>query len=111
MKRANIGWFATNVLGRKLYGYQEEIGNAILDSVLNNKGLTITCMLARQMGKNELSACVEAYLLCCMEVAASESCPNISSLKLLIAACVCFSCLRMILQRIGYGAVMAMWSV
>ncbi len=67
MKKADIGWFASTVLNKKLYPYQEEVGNAILDSILNNKGLTITVMFARQMGKNETSAIVEAYLLCCME--------------------------------------------
>jgi hypothetical protein len=67
VKKANIGWFAKNVLGRNLYSYQEEVGNRILESVLNNQGLTITVMFARQMGKNELSAILEAYLLCCME--------------------------------------------
>jgi hypothetical protein len=67
VKRANIGWFAENVLHRKLYPYQEEVGNRILESVLNNLGLTFTIMFARQMGKNETSAILEAYLLCCME--------------------------------------------
>jgi hypothetical protein len=67
MKRSNIGWFATNIIGKPLYAYQEEIGNAILESVLNNRGLTITVMMARQMGKNEISAVIEAYLLACME--------------------------------------------
>src|SRR5262249_6843343 len=46
-----------------LYPYQIEIGDAILDSVLEGKGLTFTVMLARQMGKNQLSAIIEAYLL------------------------------------------------
>jgi hypothetical protein len=67
MKRANIGWFASNVLHKNLYPYQEIIGNAIIESVLNNQGLTFSVMMARQMGKNETSAIIEAYLLCCME--------------------------------------------
>jgi len=66
-KKANIGWFASNVLGRNLYSYQEEIGNRVLESILNNQGLTFSIMMARQMGKNETSAIIEAYLLCCME--------------------------------------------
>ena len=67
MKRPSIRWFVRNVLNRKLYPYQEIIGEAILDSILNEKGLTITVMLARQTGKNELSAIIETYLLACME--------------------------------------------
>ncbi len=34
-----------------------------MDSVLHHRGLTFTVMYARQMGKNELSAILEAYLL------------------------------------------------
>jgi hypothetical protein len=67
MKRPGIGWYARTVLHRKLYPYQEEIGDAIIDSVLGDKGITFTCMLARQMGKNEISAIVESYLLSCMD--------------------------------------------
>ena len=67
MKRPSIGWFASNVLKRDLYPYQIEAGDAIIDSVLEKKGLTITVMFARQMGKNELSATLECYLLSCME--------------------------------------------
>lgn len=67
MKRANIGWFAANVLKRPLYPFQIEIGNAILDSVLNNLGLTFTVMVSRQSGKNQTSAALEAYLLCAYE--------------------------------------------
>ncbi len=67
MKRPNIGWFAANIIGKPLYPFQVEIGNAILDSVLNNRGLTFTIMLARQMGKNQISAIIETYLLSCME--------------------------------------------
>src|SRR5258708_25929919 len=67
MKHANIGFFAREVLKRPLYPYQEIIGNAILNSILNNQGLCFTVMMARQMGKNQLSAILETYLLCCME--------------------------------------------
>jgi hypothetical protein len=44
-----------------------EIAHAILDSILNHRGLTFSILLARQMGKNEISALIEAYLLECME--------------------------------------------
>jgi len=67
MKRANIGWFAENVLRKPLYPFQIEIGNAILNSVLNNLGLCFTVMVSRQSGKNQTSAAIESYLLCCME--------------------------------------------
>jgi hypothetical protein len=63
MPRVSIGAFARHILKRPLYWYQEEIGNAILDSIIHGNGHTFTCMLARQMGKNQLSAILEAYLL------------------------------------------------
>lgn len=43
--------------------YQVEIGRAILDSVLGRKGLTFSVEIARQGGKNELSAQLEVLLL------------------------------------------------
>ena len=47
----------------ELRPYQVEIGRAVLDSVLHNKGLTFTVEIARQGGKNELSAQMEVLLL------------------------------------------------
>ena len=52
--------------GRKLhqlYPYQREAAAAILDSALGGKGLTFSVEIARQGGKNELSAQVELLLL------------------------------------------------
>ena len=43
--------------------YQIEVGRAVLDSVLNRRGLTFTVEMARQGGKNELSAQIEVLLL------------------------------------------------
>ncbi len=43
--------------------YQVEIGRAILESVFQEKGLTVTIEIARQGGKNELSSQLEALLL------------------------------------------------
>ena len=43
--------------------YQAEAGQAIIDSVLNRRGLTFTVVMARQAGKNELSAQLELFLL------------------------------------------------
>lgn len=43
--------------------YQVEAGRAIVASVLERRGLSITVLMARQAGKNELSAQVELMLL------------------------------------------------
>lgn len=43
--------------------YQVEAGRAILASVLERRGLTFSVMMARQGGKNELSAQLEVLLL------------------------------------------------
>ena len=43
--------------------YQSQVGKAILDSVLGKKGLTFSVEIARQGGKNELSAHLEVLLL------------------------------------------------
>ncbi|HEV3312374.1 MAG TPA: hypothetical protein VG815_17830, partial [Chloroflexota bacterium] len=48
---------------RPLRPYQLEAGEAIIRSVLRKEGKTFTIMMARQSGKNELAAQVEAYLL------------------------------------------------
>jgi hypothetical protein len=66
-RHRGISWFATQVLGKKLYPYQEEIGDAVLNSVLTGQGGTFSVLLARQMGKNELSSIIESYLLFCMD--------------------------------------------
>lgn len=47
----------------KLRPYQVVIGSAILDSILYHKGLTFSVEIARQGGKNELSAQLEVLLL------------------------------------------------
>ena len=43
--------------------YQQEIATAVIDSVRHRKGLSFSVMIARQGGKNELSARIEAHLL------------------------------------------------
>ncbi len=55
--------FSRYVAGRPLRPYQLEPARAIVDSVLHRKGLTFTVMMARQAGKNELSAQLELFLL------------------------------------------------
>ncbi|MFI5269822.1 MAG: hypothetical protein ACHQ7M_20790, partial [Chloroflexota bacterium] len=60
---ADIGDFSKAFVGRPLRPYQLLAARAIVRSVLQGEGRTFTVMMARQMGKNELSAHVEAYLL------------------------------------------------
>jgi len=43
--------------------YQQEVARAVMDSVQNGKGLTFSVEIARQGGKNELSAHLEVLLL------------------------------------------------
>jgi len=47
----------------KLRPYQREVASAVLDSVFKGKGLTFSVEIARQGGKNELSAQLELLLL------------------------------------------------
>ncbi len=60
---AGIEWFSRSVLGRPLRPYQLAAARAIVASVFGQQGLTFTVMMARQMGKNELSAHLECFLL------------------------------------------------
>ena len=53
----------SSTTGRLLRPYQAEAARAITRSVLRSEGKTFTVMFARQMGKNETSAQLEAYLL------------------------------------------------
>jgi hypothetical protein len=47
----------------QLRPYQVEAARAVLDSVFGGRGLTVSVMMARQGGKNELSAQLEVLLL------------------------------------------------
>ncbi len=67
MNRPGIGFFARHILGKPLYPYQEQVGDAIIDSVLYGLGNSYTVMMSRQSGKNQLSAVLESYLLFAME--------------------------------------------
>ncbi len=53
----------SNLLAKRLRPYQREVAQAILDSVFSRKGLTFSVEIARQGGKNELSAQLELLLL------------------------------------------------
>ena len=55
--------YSTHIVALPLRPYQLEPAAAIIDSVRNNSGLSFTVEMARQAGKNELSAQLEAYLL------------------------------------------------
>lgn len=55
--------FGAEVVGRPLRTYQLAAARAILGSVARGEGETFVVMMARQMGKNELSAQLEAWLL------------------------------------------------
>ncbi len=59
----DIAYFSRFVIGRPLRRYQLKPARAIVESVLNRKGLTFAVLMARQAGKNELSAHLECYLL------------------------------------------------
>jgi len=60
---SDIEPFSKHVLHRPLRPYQPEPARAILDSILQRRGDTICVVMARQAGKNETSAQIEAYLL------------------------------------------------
>ncbi len=60
---SDIRWFSKLVVGRPLREYQLAPAYAILDSVLNQRGMSFAVVFSRQAGKNELSAQLEGYLL------------------------------------------------
>ena len=60
---ADVATFSDAVLGRPLRPYQCEAARAIVGSAVGGRGLTFSVMMGRQMGKNELSAHIEVYLL------------------------------------------------
>ena len=60
---SDVELYCRYVLRRPLRSYQLAPARAILASVFARRGLTFTVMYARQMGKNELSAALECYLL------------------------------------------------
>ncbi len=60
---SSITAFAQDVLGKPLYPYQAEVAVAILTSIAEGRGRIFTVMMARQSGKNQLSAVLEAFLL------------------------------------------------
>ena len=59
----DIELFSRKIIRRPLRPYQLEPARSIVNSILNRQGLSITVMMARQAGKNELSAQLECFLL------------------------------------------------
>jgi hypothetical protein len=55
--------FASLASGLQLRTYQQEVARAIVNSVINDLGLTFVVIFPRQSGKNELQAQIETYLL------------------------------------------------
>ncbi len=55
--------FADAFSGIKLRRYQQEVIQAVVDSVRNQRGLSFVVMFPRQSGKNEVQAHLEVYLL------------------------------------------------
>lgn len=59
----DVGLFAQHAGHVELRSYQLPVAQAIVDSVVNKRGLTFVVMFPRQSGKNELQGHIEAYLL------------------------------------------------
>jgi len=59
----DISHFSRIILRRPLRAYQLAPARAILDSILQGRGLSFAVMMSRQSGKNEMAAQLEAYLL------------------------------------------------
>ncbi len=59
----NVVLFCEHSSSIILRSYQEDVALAIVDSILNKKGLTFVIIFPRQSGKNELQAQIETYLL------------------------------------------------
>jgi hypothetical protein len=60
---ADIEAFGSAVLGMPLRQYQAAVARAVLESIDRRQGHSVTVMMPRQSGKNQLSAHLEAYLL------------------------------------------------
>jgi hypothetical protein len=60
---ADIDSFSRVIPGRPLRPYQLDVARAVLRSIDEQAGRTITVMMPRQSGKNETSAHLEAFLL------------------------------------------------
>jgi hypothetical protein len=59
----DIAVFCARASGLQLRSYQLSAAHAVIESVLQHRGLSIVIMFPRQSGKNEVQAHIEAYLL------------------------------------------------
>lgn len=60
---ADVEAFGAAVLGMPLRPYQAEVARAVLASIAEGRGDSLTVLMPRQSGKNQLSAHLQAYLL------------------------------------------------
>jgi hypothetical protein len=96
---------ARGVLAMPLRSYQAEAARAVLESVANRRGLTFTVEIARQGGKNELSARLELLLLTThldQDVTSIKAAPTLRPQGL-----ISLRRLWSRLQDAGYGAIAA----
>ena len=63
MNRPGIGFFARHILGKPLYPYQEQVGDAIIDSVLYGLGNSYTVMMSGQAKQELVARLAPAILL------------------------------------------------
>lgn len=68
----SIERFSSIALGCRLRDYQVAPAQAIVDSVLNQRGHSFVVMFSRQAGKNQVSAVLDAYLLCLFQRVGGE---------------------------------------
>jgi hypothetical protein len=64
--------FSAEASAIHLRSYQLQVAQAIVDSVINEKGLSFVVIFPRQSGKNELQAQIEVYLLSLFSVEPME---------------------------------------
>jgi len=64
--------FADSASGLKLRRYQEQVAQAVVESIMHQRGLTFVVMFPRQSGKNELQAQIEAYILLLLSETSAE---------------------------------------
>jgi len=59
----DVATFVSCASGLRLRGYQEAVARAVVQSVVEEQGLSFVVIFPRQSGKNELQAQLQAYLL------------------------------------------------
>ena len=69
---SDLEQFSIQLGGRRLRSYQKKVAEAILDSVLHQRGREFVVVFPRQSGKNELQAHLEAYLLSLLQAYPAE---------------------------------------